>query len=346
MQVILTNVPSVLEWSGVESKILWDLSEIKKKFLKRGTLPLEYASVPFPKIKVSWRQSKHGKGRSKAERDLSLNLLGKPYQQNGWPVCTVEMSESSWKCLGPLWKAFHRMGLSQRTLGWKCLMIVMYNGRETGSDRITMQSLRRVNVMYLNFLAHTVIPYIKTIHKQVEIEWPNGSPLQHKFTDLCREFMWLTVTTADGTKIPLFNVVMPIILGIQSGSAVVTYQTDNKETTILIKKIKHSVASWFFGYWTQVQKYKLGMIQKLMESFDIDASKLAGYSTFDVNTLTVMTKYGDVDRQLDNLEAGFGIDQWAADLKELDSTRMLISGIGRLGQQHQRCQLHWAFLQD
>ncbi len=46
------------------------------------------------------------------------------------------------------------------------------------------------------------------------------------------------------------------------------------------------------------------MIQKLMESFDIDASKLAG-STFDVNTLPVVTRYGDVNGQLDNLEAGF-----------------------------------------
>jgi hypothetical protein len=68
------------------------------------------------------------------------------------------------------------------------------------------------------------------------------------------------------------------------------------------------------------------MIHKLMESFDIDASKLAGFSTFDVGTLTVMTKYGDVDGQLDSLEAGFGIDQWAADLDEVDGTRMTVSG--------------------
>jgi hypothetical protein len=46
------------------------------------------------------------------------------------------------------------------------------------------------------------------------------------------------------------------------------------------------------------------MIQKLMESFDIDVAKLAGYSEFDANTLTV-TKYGDVEDQLDDLEANF-----------------------------------------
>ncbi len=248
---------------------------------------MEYVDVPLPKIKVSWRQSKQGKGQSKAEQDLSLNLLGQPFQQNGCPVCTVNASEGSWKCLGPLWEAFHKMGLSRWALGWKCLMIVMYNRRETGNDRITMQHLCRVNVMYLNYLAHTVIPNIQTNHKQVEIEMANGSKPPHKFTDLCWEFMWLTFTAVDCTEFPLFDVVMPIVSGVQSGSAVVTYKTDNKEATILIRKIKHSVALWFFGFWTKVQNYKLGMIQKLMESFDIDAAKLAGYSEFDVNMLTV-----------------------------------------------------------
>ncbi len=83
VQVLLMNVPAVLERGGVENEILWHLSEIKKKLIKRGTLPLEYVGVPLPNIKVSWRQSKQGKGRSKAECDLSLNLLRQPYQQNG-----------------------------------------------------------------------------------------------------------------------------------------------------------------------------------------------------------------------------------------------------------------------
>ncbi len=138
------------------------------------------------------------------------------------------------------------MGLSRRALGWKCLMIVMYNGRETGGNRITMQRLQRVNVMYLDFLAHTIIPNIETVHLRVEIEMADGSPPQHKFTNLCWEFMWLTSTVADGTEVPLFDVVMPIVLGIQSGSAVVTYRTDNKEAAIFVRTIKHSVALWFF----------------------------------------------------------------------------------------------------
>jgi hypothetical protein len=92
---LLMNVPLVLERGHVGSKILWHLHEIKNKLLERGTLMMEYVDVPLPKNKVSWRQSKQGTGRSKVEQDLSLNLLGQPFQQNGCPVCTVKATEGS-----------------------------------------------------------------------------------------------------------------------------------------------------------------------------------------------------------------------------------------------------------
>jgi hypothetical protein len=70
------NVPPVLEHDGVEGKIIWHLTEIKKGLMKKDALPMEYIRVPFPNLKVLWRQSKQGKGQSRAEKDLSLNLLG------------------------------------------------------------------------------------------------------------------------------------------------------------------------------------------------------------------------------------------------------------------------------
>ena len=207
---------------------------------------MEYAGVPFPVISVSWRQSKQGKGRSKAERDLSLNNLGQPFQENGCPVCTIEAAEGSWKRLGPLWEAFHKTGLSRRTLGRSCQMVVMFNGRPTDSDRVTMQRLRRVNVMYLYYLSHTYLPNIAVVHKQVKVEMADGSKPLHKFTDLCREFMMLTLSTSSEAKPAyLFDAVILILSGIWTGSAVVTYRTDNKEVVDLINKIKRSVASWF-----------------------------------------------------------------------------------------------------
>jgi hypothetical protein len=265
--------------------------------------------VPLPKISVAWRQSKQGKGKSKVEQDLSLNLLGQPFQENGCLVCTVEAAKGLWKHLGPPWEAFHKMGLRRRALGRSCLMIVMFNGRPTESDWVMMQHLWRVNVMYLYMLTHTLVPNIAVIHKQIEVEMADGNAPPHKFTHLCCEFMMLTGKALEGDKVVfLFDAVIPIVSGIQASSAVVTYRTDNKEVAILITKIKRSVALWFFGYWTKIQKNKNGMIEKLMESFDMDAAKLAGLSEFDVATLTIHTQFGDIDEQIDGIEAKLGID--------------------------------------
>jgi hypothetical protein len=69
------------------------------------------------------------------------------------------------------------------------------------------------------------------------------------------------------------------------------------------------------------------MVRKLMESFDTDAAKLAGLSSFDPETLTVHTRYGDVDEQLEGVEAELGIDQeWAADLEAETSNRVDVEG--------------------
>jgi hypothetical protein len=78
------------------------------------------------------------------------------------------------------------MGLTRRALGRRSLMVVLYNGQETSSDRITMQRLRRVNVMYLEHLAHKIVPNIEVVHKRVEVQMANGSAPLHKYTDLCR----------------------------------------------------------------------------------------------------------------------------------------------------------------
>jgi hypothetical protein len=150
--------------------------------------------------------------KSKAERDLSLNFLVQPFQENGCLVCTVEATEGSWMHLGPLGEAFNKMGLCQQALRHSCLMIVMFNGRATDSDWVTMQRLCRVNVMYSFMLSHTQSPNISVIHKQVEVEMEDGSKLLHKFTDLCWEFMLLTGRATEGAKeLFLFDAVIHVV---------------------------------------------------------------------------------------------------------------------------------------
>jgi hypothetical protein len=91
---------------------------------------------------------------------------------------------------------------------------------------------------------------------------------------------------------------------------------DNAEAAALIQKICRSIAGWFFGYWRNVMRYRLEMVQKLMESFDVNAALLARFSEFDSTTLTVTTTFGDVNEQLESIEADLGIDQdWYTDLE-------------------------------
>ena len=73
-------------------------------------------------------------------------------------------------------------------------------------------------------------------------------------------------------------------------------------------------------------KYKQGMIKKLMESFDIDAARLAAYSQFDVETLTVTADIPDVDGRLDDLKTKLGINQWTADIEKGDGIKISFSG--------------------
>ncbi len=64
----------------------------------------------------------------------------------------------------------------------------------------------------------------------------------------------------------------------------------------------------------KVCKYKLEMVQKPMESFDVDAALLAHFLEFNTMTLFATTKFGDEDEQLNGIEADLGIYQ--ADLED------------------------------
>ena len=117
----------------------------------------------------------------------------------------MEASEGSWLRLGLLWEAFRGIGLSWQALGQSCLMAIMYNGKASESNWVTMQWLHCCNVVHGFMTAHTVLPNIVTIHKRVEIKMANKSNPPHKFTDLRQEFMWLTSPSTD-KPVTLFGV--------------------------------------------------------------------------------------------------------------------------------------------
>ena len=75
-----------------------------------------------------------------------------------------------------------------------------------------------------------------------------------------------------------------------------------------------------------MKKYRVEMVQKLMESFDVNAALLAWFAEFDRTTLIVTTPFADVDEHLEGIESELGINQgWCAD-SEVAGQRMDIVG--------------------
>jgi hypothetical protein len=71
-----------------------------------------------------------------------------------------------------------------------------------------------------------------------------------------------------------------------------------------------------------ILKYRLKMVQKLMESFDVDAGLLVPFSKFNLVTLIVLTSFGEVN-ELESVKADLRINQgWNADLEEDAGTRV------------------------
>jgi hypothetical protein len=157
-QILLMCCPAIFNKRGIEEEIVYHLKTMEKELIRKGALPSTLSTEPLPQIAVSWRQNKQGRGRSQAEQALCPNNL-EAFQQNGCMVCTVEAEEGSWGRLGPLWQRLHKMGLVRRVLGQRVLMVIMFNGRVTDGDCVTLQWLWQRNVVYSNKL-DSVVPFI------------------------------------------------------------------------------------------------------------------------------------------------------------------------------------------
>jgi hypothetical protein len=167
-QVQIMCCPNVFDKEGLTKELLFHMKEIEKKLMAKGRLSYTLMDEPLPPISIQWRQSTQGKGRNKREKQLSLNNFP-AFGQIGCLVLTVEMEEGTWAHLGPLWRALNSMGLVCWIFGQTVVLVVLYGGKPTESDRNTLQHLRRCHVMYVNNIATEVLPYVEMLHKWVEV---------------------------------------------------------------------------------------------------------------------------------------------------------------------------------
>jgi hypothetical protein len=223
------------------------------------------------------------------------------------------------------------------------MMVVLFGGKPADSNRVTMQPQCRCNVMYQHRMSWVIIPYVVTVHKRVKVQMEDQSVKPpYKFTDLCWEVMRIMTQvihqplprgnenqdpSPDGREGYVFDAIIPILLGVHQGGAIASYQTDCAYSAAIVAKIKKSAASWFFGYWLHVCKYRLVTVQMLMESFSIEAACLVSYSTFDPISLTVDTAYADNDQLLEGVEADLRIDQgWESKKEEIGGVAVNVVG--------------------
>jgi len=176
--------PNVFEREGLTEELIYNMKLVEKKMCNKGQLSMDLYDEPLPAMHISWRHNSQGKGRNKRERKLSLNDL-EAFGQNGCQVLSIETEEGTWSRFGPLWRMANKMCLVRPVFGRKAVMVVLYGGKPTESDRNTIQRLRRCNVIYSYSMASVTLPFVETIHKRVEVRMEDEtSSLPYKFTDL------------------------------------------------------------------------------------------------------------------------------------------------------------------
>jgi hypothetical protein len=91
--------------------------------------------------------------------------------------------------------------------------------------------------------------------------------------------------------------------------------------------MKKSHPAWWFGYLRTVRGSDLPTVQSLIKSFDTQQALFSRYSTFDPATLVVVTEFGEMDEQLESMEADLGIDQgWEVDREASNGRGFSVNG--------------------
>jgi hypothetical protein len=332
-QVQIFCCPSIFKREGLTKELTYNLNMVEKKMCNKGQLPMDLHDKPLPVMYISWRQNSQGRGQNRRERQLSLNNL-EAYGQNGCLVLSIEMEESTWPCFGPLWQMLNKMGLVRPVFGQRAVMVVLYGGKPTESDRNTIQRLRQCIIIYPYSIASKIFLFVETIHKQVEVWMEDAdAPCPFKFMDFSQVLRELRVPLEDNNPragkgdIFAFDSCIPNLSGQNSGSVTITFRSDCKYSIGLVQKIKKSPPSWWLGNLRQIRKYNLPTLQSLMESFDTNQAIFSQFLTFDPDTLTVEAEFGDTDEQLESMESDLGIDQgWLADMEEGKGGQLAVVG--------------------
>ncbi len=239
-QVQIFCCPCIFEREGLTKELIHNLKTVKKKLCNKGQLSMDLHDEPLPAMYILWRQNSQGRGRNRRERQLSLNNL-EAYGQNGCLVLSIETEEGTWPHFSPLRRMLNKMGLVRLVFGQRAVMVVLYGGKPTESDRNTIQHLHQCNVIYAYSITSEILPLIETIHKQVKV-WVEDAtaPCPFKFTNFSQELRELHVPLEDNDPqagkgdVVAFDSCIPNLSGQNRGSVTITFRSDCKYSIGLV----------------------------------------------------------------------------------------------------------------
>ena len=86
------------------------------------------------------------------------------------------------------------------------------------------------------------------------------------------------------------------------------YMRDDSDGKQVVRNMAHAVVPWTAGYLSHARNYSIETVMPLMGSFDIQAVQLADGSSFDVDTIMVITEFSDKEEWLEDIEEQLGLD--------------------------------------
>ena len=303
--IMIYGCPRLFDVEGTTAQIIFGMQEAEKKLIKKGKVSNDLTGVPLSRMNVSWRPTRKGPNRSNEDRRLSLNNIP-GFAENGCWILSIETAPDDNKRLSPLINYFWKSGMCRLLLGRRTKVTITHTGASNYADRTTVQRLRRFSLRYQMMMKKYVVPKLENLNKRVEIRMKDGKQPRVKFTTLLREFMDLKVIH-EGAWVPVVQACIPILRGLDAGSATVIVKSNVPAALELMKKMTKAVAAWWWGYLNEVRQYNLATCQTVMESFCTDSALLAGFSSFDPSTLEVTTEFPDEDSFLDDVEEEYGL---------------------------------------
>ncbi len=303
---LLADIFAVPPWFcpiGVQAVLELGMERTERKIAKSNTPAFDFVGEPFPSMNVFFRAQRDSKLPSAEYKELTMNNIP-GFKDHGCRVLAIEMAPTAWLRCKPILDYMHDKGTLQKILGRRAYKSDASMGRLTIAKTIDQQRNKRAHLEYCEKLTYIELKDIVTADKLVEAIRLDGKQASPKFVSLRSEFMDLKCPTGG---FDMIEAIIPCKRGPSAGMFEVSMRRNNSERNDILKNMATNPAAWWHQWWTK--KYSTSTVEKLMDSFDLDARSLAGLSTFDFATMKVTSEFAARMNFADEMSQAFALEE-------------------------------------